>query len=54
LYEAQDVCNAAVAAGIKCIWNFTSMKLKAPEGVTDVLIQKEDISSGYAVLSVRS
>ncbi len=53
-HEAQDVCAAAVMAGIKCIWNFTSMKLRAPEGVADVLIQKEDISSGYAVLSVRS
>lgn len=53
-HEAQDVCNAVVASGIKCIWNFTSMKLKAPEGISDVLIQKEDISSGYAVLSVRS
>jgi redox-sensing transcriptional repressor len=53
-HVAQDVCTTVLLAGVKCIWNFTSLKLKVPEGVTDVLIQKEDISSGYAVLSVRS
>jgi len=53
-HEAQEVCTTVVLAGVKCIWNFTSLKLRVPDGITDVLIQKEDISSGYAVLSVRS
>lgn len=53
-HVAQDVCNQVIAAGVKSIWNFTSLKLKVPEGCTDVLIQKEDLSSGYAVLSVRA
>lgn len=53
-YVAQEVCNQVIAAGVKSIWNFTSLKLKVPEGYNDVLIQKEDLSSGYAVLSVRA
>ncbi len=51
---AQDLCNQVIEAGVKSIWNFTSLKLKVPEGRADVLIQKEDLSSGYAVLSVRA
>lgn len=51
-HSAQDVCNAAIDCGIKSIWNFTSVKLKVPDGATGVLIQKEDLSSGYAILSV--
>jgi redox-sensing transcriptional repressor len=51
---AQDLCNQVIDAGVKSVWNFTSLKLKVPEGRTDVLIQKEDLSSGYAVLSVRA
>jgi redox-sensing transcriptional repressor len=53
-HVAQDVCNQVIAAGVKSIWNFTTLKLKVPEGHPDVLIQKEDLSSGYAVLSVRA
>lgn len=49
---SQEICRLVIDCGIKSIWNFTSMKLKVPEGVTGVLIQKEDLSSGYAVLSV--
>ncbi len=46
---AQSSCDAIVAAGISAIWNFTNVKLKVPE---DVLVQREDLSSGYAILSV--
>lgn len=47
---AQDVADRIIAAGIRSIWNFTNIKLKVPEGV---IVQKEDLSSGYAVLSVK-
>ena len=53
-YIAQDICTEVIQAGVRSIWNFTSIKLKAPEGYPNVLIQKEDLSSGYAVLSVRA
>ncbi len=46
---AQSSCDAIVAAGIRAIWNFTNVKLKVPE---EVLVQREDLSSGYAILSV--
>ena len=39
-----------IQAGITAIWNFTNVKLKVPPGV---ILQKEDLSSGYAVLSVK-
>jgi redox-sensing transcriptional repressor len=48
--SAQDVANQLIQAGIKAIWNFTNVKLKVPPGV---IVQKEDLSSGYAVLSVK-
>ncbi len=47
---AQDVCNLLVSAGIKAIWNFTNVKLKVPD---DVVVQNEDLSSGYAMLSIK-
>lgn len=47
---AQDVAERAIAAGITSIWNFTNVKLKVPSGI---IVQKEDLSSGYAVLSVK-
>jgi redox-sensing transcriptional repressor len=46
---AQDVCDQLVNAGIKQIWNFTNVRLRVPE---DVLVLREDLSSGYAVLTV--
>ncbi|MFP4372754.1 MAG: redox-sensing transcriptional repressor Rex [Spirochaetaceae bacterium] len=48
--HAQAVADLLVRAGIQAIWNFTNVKLKVPE---DVIVQKEDLSSGYAVLSVK-
>ncbi len=46
---AQEVCDALVDAGIRGIWNFTNVKLKVPD---DVLVLREDLSSGFAVLTV--
>jgi redox-sensing transcriptional repressor len=46
---AQETCDALVRAGVEGIWNFTNVKLKVPE---HVLVQKEDLSSGYAMLCV--
>jgi redox-sensing transcriptional repressor len=43
---AQGVTGTLVRAGI---WNFTNVKLKIPGTVT---VQREDRSSGYAMLSV--
>lgn len=48
--HAQAVADLLVQCGIKAIWNFTNVKIKVPE---DVVVQKEDLSSGYAVLSVK-
>lgn len=47
---AQQTVDKVIAAGIKAIWNFTNVKLKVP---SSVVVQKEDLSSGYAVLSVK-
>lgn len=48
--HAQSMTDVLVKCGIKAIWNFTNVKIKTPE---DVIVQKEDLSSGYAVLSVK-
>lgn len=48
--NAQDVAETIIRAGITAIWNFTNVKLKVPR---DVQVQQEDLSSGYAVLSVK-
>jgi redox-sensing transcriptional repressor len=47
--HAQSVADALVSAGINAIWNFTNVKLKVPERV---IVQNEDLSSGYALLCV--
>ncbi|MCD6342663.1 MAG: redox-sensing transcriptional repressor Rex [Spirochaetaceae bacterium] len=46
---AQEVSDNLVAAGIRRIWNFTNVRLRVPE---DILVMQEDLSSGYAVLTV--
>jgi redox-sensing transcriptional repressor len=46
---AQETSNALIRAGIEGIWNFTNVKLKVPD---NVVVQKEDLSSGYAMLCV--
>lgn len=48
--SAQAVAEKIIDAGITAIWNFTNVKLKVPP---EVIVQKEDLSSGYAVLSVK-
>jgi redox-sensing transcriptional repressor len=48
--HAQAVADLLVKGGIQAIWNFTNIKLKVPK---NVIVQKEDLSSGYAVLSVK-
>lgn len=47
--NAQEVTDRLVGAGIDAIWNFTNVKLKVPDSV---LVQKEDLTSGYAMLCV--
>jgi redox-sensing transcriptional repressor len=46
---AQETADILVKSGIEGIWNFTNVKLKVP---ANVVVQKEDLSSGYAMLCV--
>lgn len=46
---AQDAADRLVEGDIKAIWNFTDHKLDTPSGV---VVHREDLSSGYALLSV--
>jgi redox-sensing transcriptional repressor len=46
---AQQTADICIENNIKAIWNFTNVKIKAPD---DVVIQREDLSSGFALLSV--
>ncbi|MDR1748970.1 MAG: redox-sensing transcriptional repressor Rex [Spirochaetaceae bacterium] len=47
--EAQRMANMLVDAGIRSIWNFTNVKLKVSE---NIIVQREDLTSGYALLCV--
>jgi len=47
---AQGVTDTLVAAGIRAIWNFAPVNLVVPP---DVVVQKEDLSSGLAELCAR-
>ena len=47
---AQETADVIVASGIKAIWNFTNVKLKLP---SDVVCQREDLTSGYAMLCMK-
>lgn len=47
---AQGVTDTLISAGIKAIWNFAPVNLKVP---ADVVVQKEDISSGLAELCAK-
>lgn len=47
--HAQEAADRIVAAGISAIWNFTNRKLSVPD---HVVVQKEDLTSGFALLSV--
>jgi redox-sensing transcriptional repressor len=44
----QEAADQVIRAGVKAIWNFGNMKLKAPE---DVYVRHEHISTGLADLS---
>lgn len=46
--KAQQVADILVKAGIRGIWNFTNTKITIPD---NVCVWKEDLSSGYAMLS---
>lgn len=46
---AQAVTDQLVQSGITAIWNFTNVKLKVPD---NVIVQREDLTSGYAMLCV--
>lgn len=48
--QAQRMADLLAEAGIQAIWNFTNTKIKVPAGI---IVQQEDLSSGYAVLSVK-
>jgi redox-sensing transcriptional repressor len=48
--SAQTTVEKILGAGIGAVWNFTNVKLKVPSGV---IVQQEDLSSGYAVLCVK-
>ena len=45
--SAQEVCDRMVRAGIKAIWNFAPIKLKADK---DIVIKNEDLSASLVVL----
>ncbi len=47
---AQEVADAMVRGGIKGIWTFANVSLKVPD---DVVVQREVIAGGLAVLSVK-
>ena len=47
---AQECADRLVAAGIRGIWNFSPLKIQVPE---QVVVQREELSAGLAVLSVR-
>lgn len=47
--QAQETTDTLVRSGIQAIWNFTNAKLKVPD---EVVVHREDLSSGYALLSV--
>ncbi len=45
---AQECTDALVAAGVRGIWNFTSVQLSVPDGV---IVQSVDLAQSLAVLS---
>lgn len=47
---AQEVADRMVAGGIRAIWNFANVSLSVPD---DVIVQREVIAGGLAVLSVK-
>lgn len=48
--HAQSVADVITACGVKAIWNFTNVSLQVPD---DVVVQREVIAGGFALLSVQ-
>jgi redox-sensing transcriptional repressor len=48
--KAQTIADLLIASGIKGLWNFTSVNLVVPD---DVVVQREDFTSGLAELSAK-
>lgn len=46
--QAEDVCVKLVDGGVKAIWNFAPVHIKAPEGV---LVHNENMAASVAILS---
>ena len=46
--SAQEVADELVAGGVRLIWNFSNTCLQLPP---DVVVQREVIAGGYALLS---
>lgn len=47
--QAQSVCEALIASGIRAIWNFAPTHLDVPD---HILVQNEDMATSLAVLSM--
>ncbi|MDR2524661.1 MAG: redox-sensing transcriptional repressor Rex [Oscillospiraceae bacterium] len=47
-FEAQAVCDALVAGGVRAIWNFAPANLRTPAGV---IVKNEDMAASLAVLT---
>ena len=47
---AQQVADTLIAAGIRYIWNFANVSLQVPP---EVIVQREVIAGGYAMLAVK-
>jgi redox-sensing transcriptional repressor len=48
--RAQETADICLSNNIRAIWNFTRIKIKVPE---DVALQCEDLTSGFALLSMK-
>ena len=48
--DAQAVCNTLVSNGIRAIWNFAPVHLRAPK---HVLVQNENLAASLSSLQVR-
>ncbi len=46
--QAESVCKLLVSGGVKAIWNFAPVHIKAPEGV---LVHNENMAASVAILS---
>jgi redox-sensing transcriptional repressor len=47
-HHAQEVCDQLIDGGIKAIWNFAPVNLKAPE---DVIVKNEDMAASLVMIT---